>query len=169
MTYFCSRQPSRPPVQVADFIGQGRYLYAVVNISKLPSEEQAVFFRDAISAGGIQISGTQLIIEKRDSLSFGAVLQRTWGNDATIFLATRQRQVEFVSQAYRLAEHLQSPAMLLQRLYSDESHQLKNLFATISAVLMETDQGTRWIVFKNDTEIRTWRTLGFPCPPELVG
>ncbi|MEX0792668.1 MAG: FHA domain-containing protein [Pirellulaceae bacterium] len=169
MTYFCSRQPSRPPVQVADFIGQGRYLYAVVNIAKLPSEEQAVFFRDAISAGGIQISGSQLIIEKRDSLSFGAVLQRTWGSDATIFLATRQRQAEFVSQAYRLAEHLNSPATLLQRLYSDQSEQLKNQFAAISAILLETDQGTRWIVFKNDTEIRTWRTLGFPCPPELVG
>lgn len=169
MTYFCPRQPSRPPVHVADFIGQGRYLYAVVNISKLPSEEQALFFRDAISAGGIQISATQLIIEKRDSLSFGAVLQRTWGSDATIILATRQRQVEFVSQAYRLAEHLNSPAMLLERLYSDQSDQLKQLFAAISAILLETDQGTRWIVFKNDTEIRTWRTLGFPCPPELVG
>jgi len=169
MTYFCPRQPSRPPIHVADFIGQGRYLYAVVNISKLPSEEQAIFFRDAISAGGIQISATQLIIEKRDSLSFGAVLQRTWGSDATIILATRQRQVEFVSQAYRLAEHLQSPRMLLERLYSDQSNQLKTLLADISAILLETDQGTRWIVFKNDTEIRTWRTLGFPCPPELVG
>ncbi len=169
MTYFCPRNEVKPPTDVADFIGQNRFLYAIVNFSRLQPQQQPTFYNEAIAAGAVQISSTQLLIPKRDAMAFHGILRSTWGQDALICMASRLNKLEFMSLAYRLTNELASPAELLNHLYSDGQYSNYGFLDGISAVLLEIERGSRWVIFKNDSEIRTWRTLGLPCPPELVG
>lgn len=169
MTYFCPRNEVKPPTDVADFIGQNRFLYAVVNFGRLQPQQQPGFYNEAIAAGAVQISSTQLLIPKRDAVAFHGILRHTWGQDAMICMASRLNKMEFMSLAYRLTNELASPAQLLNHLYSDGQYTNYGFLEGISAVLLEIERGSRWVIFKNDSEIRTWRTLGLPCPPELVG
>jgi len=169
MTYFCPRNEVRPPTDVADFIGHNRFLYAVVNFGRLQPQQQPTFYNEAIAAGAVQISSTQLLIPKRDAVAFHGILRHTWGQDAMICMASRLNKLEFMSLAYRLTNELASPAQLLNHLYSDGQYTNYGFLEGISAVLLEIERGARWVIFKNDSEIRTWRTLGLPCPPELVG
>ncbi len=169
MTYFCPRNEVKPPTDVADFIGQNRFLYAIVNFGRLQPQQQPGFYNEAIAAGAVQISSTQLLIPKRDSAAFHSIMRSTWGQDATICMASRLNKLEFMSLAYRLTNELSSPAQLLNHLYSDGQYTNYGFLEGISAVLLEIERGARWVIFKNDSEIRTWRTLGLPCPPELVG
>lgn len=169
MTYFCPRNEVKPPTDVADFIGQNRFLYAIVNFGRLQPQQQPSFYNEAIAAGAVQISSTQLLIPKRDAVAFHGILRHTWGQDALICMASRLNKLEFMSLAYRLTNELSSPAQLLNHLYSDGQYTNYGFLEGISAVLLEIERGARWVIFKNDSEIRTWRTLGLPCPPELVG
>lgn len=169
MTYFCPRNEVKPPTDVADFIGQNRFLYAVVNFGRLQPQQQPSFYNEAIAAGAVQISSTQLLIPKRDAVAFHGILRHTWGQDAIICMASRLNKLEFMSLAYRLTNELASPAQLLNHLYSDGQYTNYGFLEGISAILLEIERGARWVIFKNDSEIRTWRTLGLPCPPELVG
>lgn len=169
MTYFCPRNEVKPPTDVADFIGQNRFLYAIVNFGRLQPQQQPSFYNEAIAAGAVQISSTQLLIPKRDAVAFHGILRHTWGQDAMICMASRLNKLEFMSLAYRLTNELASPAQLLNHLYSDGQYTNYGFLEGISAVLLEIERGARWVIFKNDSEIRTWRTLGLPCPPELVG
>ncbi|MBA2116220.1 hypothetical protein HOV93_34090 [Planctomycetes bacterium FF15] len=169
MTYFCPRNEVKPPTDVADFIGQNRFLYAVVNFGRLQPQQQPGFYNEAIAAGAVQISSTQLLIPKRDAVAFHGILRHTWGQDAMICMASRLNKLEFMSLAYRLTNELASPAQLLNHLYSDGQYTNYGFLEGVSAVLLEIERGARWVIFKNDSEIRTWRTLGLPCPPELVG
>lgn len=169
MTYFCPRNEVKPPTDVADFIGQNRFLYAIVNYGRLQPQQQPAFYQEAMAAGAVQISSTQLLIAKRDTTAFHGILRQSWGQDATICMASRLNKLEFVSLAYRLTNELASPAELLNHLYSDGQYTNYGFLDGISAILLEIERGSRWVIFKNDQEIRTWRTLGLPCPPELVG
>lgn len=169
MTYFCPRSDVKPPIEVADFIGRNRFLYGLVNVSRLLPHLQASIYNEATAAGAVAVSRTQLLVPKRDVLAFHGLMQRCWGQDAMVCLASRLNKVEFMNLAYRLTAQLESPASLLDHLYSDGQFVNYGYLDGISAVLLEMERGARWIIFKNDSEIRTWRTLGFPCPPELVG
>ncbi|GAA4427555.1 hypothetical protein GCM10023155_17040 [Bremerella cremea] len=169
MTYFCPRNEVKPPTDVADFIGQSRFLYAVVNFGRLQPQQQPSFYNEAMALGAVQLSSTQLLIPKRDVESFHSILQQTWGQDAMICMGSRLNKLEFMSLAYRLSNELASPTQLLNHLYSDGQFISTGQLDGISAVLLEIERGARWVIFKNDSEIRTWRTLGLPCPPELVG
>ncbi len=169
MTYFCPRNEVKPPTDVADFIGQNRFLYAIVNYGRLQPQQQPFFYQEAMAAGAVQISSTQLLIAKRDTVAFHSILRQSWGQDAMICMASRLNKLEFVSLAYRLTNELASPAELLNHLYSDGQYTNYGFLDGISAILLEIERGSRWVIFKNDQEIRTWRTLGLPCPPELVG
>ena len=169
MTYFCPRSEAKAPTDVADFIGKNRFLYAMVNFSRLHPQRQASFYHEAIAAGGVQVSRTQLLIPKRDATAFHSIFEQTWSQDSIVCMASRLNKVEFMPLAYRLSAELTSPSALLNRLYSDGQLGNYGVLEGISAVLLEIERGSRWIIFKNDSEIRTWRTLGLPCPPELVG
>ena len=169
MTYFCPRNEVQPPIDVADFIGQNRFLYAIANYGRLQPQQQPAFYHEAVAAGGVQISSTQMMIPKRDAAVFHGLLRQAWGQDAIICVASRLNKLEFTSLAHRLTNELASPAELLHRLYSDEQYQNFGFLEGISAILLEIERGSRWVIFKNDQEIRTWRTLGLPCPPELIG
>lgn len=169
MTYFCPRNEVQPPIDVADFIGQNRFLYAIANYGRLQPQQQPAFYHEAVAAGGVQISSTQMMIPKRDAGVFHGLLRQAWGQDAIICVASRLNKLEFTSLAQRLTNELASPAELLHRLYSDEQYRNFGFLEGISAILLEIERGSRWVIFKNDQEIRTWRTLGLPCPPELIG
>lgn len=169
MTYFCPRNEVQPPIDVAEFIGQNRFLYAIANYGRLQPQQQPSFYHEAVAAGGVQISSTQMMIPKRDAGVFHGLLRQAWGQDAIICVASRLNKLEFTSLAHRLTNELASPAELLHRLYSDEQYHNFGFLEGISAILLEIERGSRWVIFKNDQEIRTWRTLGLPCPPELVG
>ncbi|WP_158545355.1 FHA domain-containing protein [Bremerella cremea] len=169
MTYFCPRNEVKPPTDVADFIGQNRFLYAIANYGRLQPQQQPGFYQQAMAAGAVQISSTQLLIAKQDSSAFHEILRQAWGQDAIICMASRLDKVEFASLTYRLTNELASPAELLNHLYSDGQYTNYGFLDGISAILLEIERGARWVIFKNDQEIRTWRTLGLPCPPELVG
>ncbi|MBI1249268.1 FHA domain-containing protein [bacterium] len=169
MTYFCPRNEAKPPTDVAEFIGHNRFLYAVVNFSRLQPQQKTTFYNEAIAAGGVQISNSLLLIAKQETASFYSLLRQAWGQDAMICMASQLNKTDFTSLVYKLNEQLASPSQLLNHLYSDSQFTSSGLFDGVSALLLEIERGARWVIFKNDSEIRTWRTLGLPCPPELVG
>lgn len=153
------------PIAVARYIGQGRNLYAVVNLNRLPGDDRSTFYRDATSHGAVPISDNQVVLDDRSVAQFETTIRSIWGRDAVICLASRATKFAFVAQALRVAHKLTFPSELLDSLYTKSSQENSDLFQDVSAIMLEVDRGAGWAIFKNDAEIRTWRTLGMPCPP----
>ncbi|PQO26305.1 FHA domain-containing protein [Blastopirellula marina] len=153
------------PIAVARYIGQGRNLYAVVNLNRLPGDDRSAFYRDATSHGAVPISENQVVLDDRSVAQFETTIRSIWGRDAVICLASRATKFAFVAQALKVAGKLTYPSELLESLYTKSSQDTADLFQDVSAIMLEVDRGAGWAIFKNDAEIRTWRTLGMPCPP----
>ncbi|EAQ81973.1 FHA domain-containing protein [Blastopirellula marina] len=153
------------PIAVARYIGQGRNLYAVVNLTRLPGDDRSAFYREATSHGAVPISDNQVVLDDRSVTQFEATMRSIWGRDAVICLASRASKFAFVAHALRVADKLTFPSELLESLYTKSSQDAQELFQEVSAIMLEVDRGAGWAIFKNDAEIRTWRTLGMPCPP----
>jgi len=168
MTYFCPCSEIRVPTDIAELIGQGRNLYAVINFSRLPYQDQAPIYHECVAGGAVQISRELLLIQKREDYLFNEILRKTWGSDATICVSSRLGKMDFANHTARQAQRLESPSVLLNQLYADGQYSQFGSLDGISAVMLEIERGARWIIFKNDSEIRTWRTLGLPCPPQMI-
>ncbi|MCC9605719.1 FHA domain-containing protein [Blastopirellula sp. JC732] len=153
------------PIAVARYIGQGRNLYAIVNLNRLPGDDRSAFYRDATSHGAVPISDNQVVLDDRSVAQFETTIRSIWGRDAVICLASRATKFAFVAHALRVAHKLTYPSELLESLYTKSSQDTADLFQDVSAIMLEVDRGAGWAIFKNDAEIRTWRTLGMPCPP----
>ncbi|MFI4874675.1 MAG: FHA domain-containing protein [Blastopirellula sp. JB062] len=153
------------PIAVARYIGQGRKLYAVVNLSRLPGDDRSQFYREATANGAVPISDSQVVLDDRNVTQFETTIRSIWGRDAVICLASRADKFAFVAHALRVADKLTFPSELLDSLYTRSSTDSQALFQDVSAIMLEVERGAGWAIFKNDAEIRTWRTLGMPCPP----
>jgi len=169
MTYFCPRSEVNVPIDVAEFIGKSRNLYGVLNFTRLLPQDQSRVYHEAIHAGAVPLSQSQLLVERRNMGAFYNIMKAAWGRDAVICIGSQLNQTDFADLISRWLNELQSPALLLNYLYSDTHITSYGFLEGISALLMEIEHGSRWIIFKNDSEIRSWKTLGLPCPPELIG
>lgn len=165
LTYYCPGSQSISPSEVIPLIERGRNLYAMINHTQLPSAQQESFYRDCLARGAMPISDSQIIISRQDELPFDDIIRNAWGRDAVVLITSRKSKLEFVSQAYQIAADIRFPSEVLERLLNAEMPDLKSLLGNVSTLMLERDHGASWLVLKNDNEIRTWKTLGMPCPP----
>lgn len=165
LTYFCPGDQEISPTEVIPLLERGRNLYAMINYTQMPAAQQKSFYRDCLARGAMPISESQIIISRQDQLPFDEIVRNAWGRDAVVLITSRKSKIEFVSQAFQIAGKICFPSILLEHLETADLPELKSLLGNFSTLMVERDHGASWSVFKNDNEIRTWKTLGMPCPP----
>ncbi|PQO26526.1 hypothetical protein C5Y96_20065, partial [Blastopirellula marina] len=119
------------PIAVARYIGQGRNLYAIVNLTRLPGDDRSAFYREATAQGAVPISDNQLVLDDRSGAPFEKSMRSIWGRDAVICLASRAAKFAFVAHALRVADRLTYPSELLESLYTKSSGANEDLFQEV--------------------------------------